>query len=176
MPKRSPQSVPNPRISASGEFGRLAETLVARWLVQQGATILQQRWRCRWGELDLVAQLPESSGAAATLAFVEVKARRNAGWDAGGLLAVTPQKQAKLWQAAELFLAEYPEWAGSNCRFDVALVAGRSRSVESSDSPAQNSGPDCSLPDGTIRLGHPVAIAHYTLTLQHYLPNAFGHL
>ncbi|MBF2083802.1 YraN family protein [Thermoleptolyngbya sp. C42_A2020_037] len=171
MPKPAPQPVPNPRSAAAGEFGLLAEALVAQWLIQQGATILQRRWRCRWGELDLIAQLPPTAKAAATLAFVEVKARQNAGWDAGGLLAVTPQKQAKLWQAAELFLGEYPELSIGNCRFDVALVWGRSRPISPTRSAPT---PHLHIPDSPIEPGQPVAIAHYTLTLQHYLPNAFS--
>ncbi len=174
MPKPAPQPVPNPRSTAAGEFGLLAEALVAQWLIQQGGVILQRRWRCRWGELDLIAQLPQTSEAAATLAFVEVKARQNAGWDAGGLLAITPQKQAKLWQAAALFLSDHPELAEENCRFDVALVGGRSRSGPAAypTISATPSIPD--IPNTPIVLGRPMAIAHYTLTLQHYLPNAFS--
>lgn len=175
MPKPAPQPVPNPRSAAAGEFGLLAEALVAQWLTQQGGRILQRRWRCRWGELDLIAQLPPTATAAATLAFVEVKARQNAGWDAGGLLAITPQKQAKLWQTAELFLSDHPDLANENCRFDVALVWGRSRPISRPISPTRSTpAPHLHIPDGPIELGQPVAIAHYSLTLQHYLPNAFS--
>lgn len=108
------------------------------------------------------------------LVFVEVKARRNAGWDAGGLLSITPQKQAKLWQAAALFLAEFPALADLTCRFDVALVSGRSRPISPSR-PTELS--TAGLPSAAvIQIGQPVAIADHSLTLQHYIPAAFGDL
>lgn len=105
------------------ELGIAAEALVADWLIAQGWAIEFRRWRCRWGELDLVAcQMQPIS----TIAFVEVKARSRGNWDADGLLAITPQKQAKLIQAAQLFLADHPQWSDCACRFDVALVSVRS--------------------------------------------------
>lgn len=111
---------------AKATVGALAENFVAQWLTQQGYTVLERRWHCRWGELDLVVQTPSSSAnqpqSQVTIAFVEVKARSRGNWDADGLLAITPQKQAKLWQTAQLFLATYPHWAEQPCRFDVALV------------------------------------------------------
>ncbi|NJN91478.1 MAG: YraN family protein [Leptolyngbyaceae cyanobacterium SL_5_14] len=112
-------------------IGVLAEDLVADWLIGQGWEVLQRRWHCRWGELDLVAKgfVSDSKNATPqpTLAFIEVKARSRGNWDANGLLSITLRKQAKLWQAAQLFLAEQPELAELPCRFDVALVSyGRS--------------------------------------------------
>lgn len=107
------------------EMGLLAEAWVAQWLLERHWTILHRRWRCRWGELDLVAQ-----NGAGLLVFVEVKARSRGNWDADGLLAITPQKRLKLWRSAELFLAEYPDLARLPCRFDVVLVHGRWRGLE----------------------------------------------
>jgi len=96
--------------------GLQGEEVVAQWLQQQGARILHRRWRCRWGELDLIAQWEGE------LVFVEVKTRSAGNWDRNGLLAVSGRKQEKLRCAAEGFLAESPEWAEAGCRFDVALV------------------------------------------------------
>lgn len=102
--------------------GLLGEAVTAQWLKAQGWEILHQRWRCTWGELDLIARTPESE-AGIFLVFVEVKTRRPDNWDDDGLLAITPKKQAKLWKAAEAFLATYPQWSELACRFDVVLVS-----------------------------------------------------
>lgn len=139
-------------------LGAVAEELTARWLVSQGAEILAQQWHCRWGELDLVVWLPGQGG----LAFVEVKARSNGNWDEGGRLSITPQKQAKLWQAAELFLSEHPQWSDCPCRFDVALVVASNRAAPG---PSNLTSPE---------LGKWMAIAGRWLKLQDYIPNAFG--
>ena len=40
------------------KLGEWGENLVAQWLASQGWQVIQRRWRCRWGELDLIAVQP----------------------------------------------------------------------------------------------------------------------
>lgn len=101
--------------------------MVAEWLQTQGYQMLDHQWHCRWGELDLVMK----ASNPVALAFVEVKTRSRGSWDASGLLAITPQKQTKLWKAAQLFLVKHPALASLPCRFDVALVYCQPRAKSS---------------------------------------------
>ncbi len=71
-------------------------------------------------------------------------------------MAITRNKQAKLWKAAQLYLLKHPQWAEATCRFDVALVACRR-----GHPPITNSIKQLSVDD-----------ARY-LTLQDYIENAF---
>ena len=120
-----------PPFSHYPDIGELGEDLVAQWLQSRGWTILHRRFCSRWGEIDIIAQFQEqqlgSEGGLFVdqlpqLAFVEVKTRSPRSWDAGGKSAITPQKQAKIWRTAKIFLAEYPHKADCPCRFDVAIV------------------------------------------------------
>jgi putative endonuclease len=163
----SPQS-PNTR-----DIGTLGENLVAEWLQQQGWEILHRQWHCRWGEIDIIAlgrdeESPKNRALpnhpCPTLAFVEVKTRRPGNWDAGGMLAVTTTKQAKLWQTAEIFLSTRPDLAHNSCRFDVALV----RCEPSQQNPKQL------LPPLTAASSQSAVAGNYRLTLQEYIPSAFS--
>ncbi|WP_448572244.1 YraN family protein [Trichothermofontia sp.] len=166
--------------------GNLGEALVAQWLRNQGWEILAQRWHCRWGEIDLIAQAGAlttggSGNRPLTLAFVEVKTRQQRNWDANGLLAITPQKQAKLWKTAQVFLSTMPHLAHAICRFDVALItycpvpSGRSLGPVLSGVAVDTLGGAAS-DAGAIALGQSVHWDGYSLTLATYLPNAFDGL
>ena len=141
---------------------------------------MHRRWYCRWGELDLVAQQSLSQSPPATdgrtqttLAFIEVKTRNQGNWDENGLLAVTPQKQAKIAKAAQFFLARYPLLADSSCRFDVALVCCRHLPVLPR---SRSNSFEAALPlqmPVSVNIGQPIRLANYQLTLQRYLESAF---
>ena len=100
-------------------LGELGEQLVGKWLQDQDYQILHYRWRCRWGEIDLIAR----KNSKPRLIFVEVKTRGNRNWDSKGLEAIAINKQKKISHASALFLAKNPQFADFYCRFDVALVS-----------------------------------------------------
>jgi putative endonuclease len=149
---------PKDRPIPTKQLGDWGEALVADWVRQQGWQIVARRWHCRWGELDIVARIPDPDPM---LAFVEVKSRRPGNWDAGGRMAVTPQKQRKLWRSAELFLAQAPQYAALPCRFDVALVVRRS-----------NTGPQGSSADPGL-MERLITPQGERLVLVDYIPHAF---
>ena len=95
---------------ARGQWG---EALVAEDLRQKGWTVAATKFRCRMGELDIVAKNERY------LVFVEVKLRKNARYGAA-CEAVTPSKQRKLTAAAQYYLLCHPTQLQP--RFDVAEV------------------------------------------------------
>ena len=155
----SPDVVAQTRTSQLGNWG---EDLVAQWLEMQGWKILHRRWHCRWGELDLIALENPTIVQSASLVFVEVKTRSRGNWDANGLMAISRQKQAKLWKTAEMFLAAQPQLAELPCRFDVALVY---RPVTAPKS--------AKMPQKPLGLYQMEQIAGHPLVLQDYFYNAF---
>lgn len=95
----------------SGDLGRLSEDKAAEYLKARGYKILELRWVCPLGELDVVAM------DGGTLVFVEVKARSSCAYGFPAEM-VTKSKQAKVIKAALSYLkakALRPE----GVRFDV---------------------------------------------------------
>jgi len=93
--------------------GARAEELCAELLRAAGLRVLARNWRCRHGEIDLVA---EEGG---TLVFAEVRYRRNPRYG-GAAESITAAKQARLVAAARLYLMRRPD---ADCRFDVLLLS-----------------------------------------------------
>jgi putative endonuclease len=115
----------NPHGSNYPDIGDIGEDLVAQWLQSTGWKVLHRRFRCRWGEIDIVAQYDQTTTAhqPPILALIEVKTRSAGSWDQGGREAITSKKQRKLWRTAEFFLTKYPDKADYIIRFDVAIVS-----------------------------------------------------
>jgi putative endonuclease len=93
--------------------GASAEELCAELLRRAGLRILARNWRCRHGEIDLVAQ------EGATTVFAEVRLRRGAGFG-GAAESVTAAKRARIVAAARAYLAA--RRVETDCRFDVLLL------------------------------------------------------
>ena len=94
-------------------LGQWGEEQVAEKLRRDGWTIVARNFRCRMGELDLVAE------NEIFLAFVEVKLRKDDRFGSA-CEAVTPSKQRKLRAAAQYYLMSHP--TRLQPRFDVAEV------------------------------------------------------
>ncbi len=92
---------PISQISAR-ELGRVGEDVAASFLESEGYEILDRNWRCRRGEIDLVARDPDG-----TTALVEVKTRR-AGHlsDCEPEVAVTKRKRDRYGVLAQLYILE----------------------------------------------------------------------
>src|SRR5487761_96797 len=62
---------PSPRLSglAKRAVGQAGEELAARWYLEHGYEVVERNWRCRFGELDIVAR------KGSLTVFCEVKAR-----------------------------------------------------------------------------------------------------
>ena len=142
-------------------IGTLGEQLIVKWLELHNYNLLKQNWRCRWGEIDLIAQDREHQ----TIVFTEVKTRSQNNWDEDGLLAVNFSKQEKIIKTASYFLAKYPQLAEFPCRFDVALVSYLKTDWQATITTIDK------LPN--LDLDMPVAIAQYQLTIKNYLYSAF---
>ncbi len=140
-------------------LGELGEQLVAKWLEKQDYQILHYRWRCRWGEIDLIARQKSHP----TLVFVEVKTRSDHSWDSQGLDAIASRKQKKISQTSALFLAENPQLADFYCRFDVALVHYQKQN--STISNHRRDTQKCLMIENSSQ--------GYSLILENYLENAF---
>jgi putative endonuclease len=81
------------------ETGRRGEEAAVRYLADRGFRILHRNWRCRLGELDIVA---EDRG---TIVFVEVRTRSTHGRFGTAAESVDFRKRRRLAALAQVYLA-----------------------------------------------------------------------
>ncbi|MFD9414732.1 YraN family protein [Streptomyces goshikiensis] len=108
-------SDPTGRASAQRALGRYGEELAARRLTEAGMTVLARNWRCRSGEIDIVAR----DGDA--LVVCEVKTRR-AGEFEHPMAAVRPGKAERLRRLAGRWLADHGGPPAGGVRIDLVGV------------------------------------------------------
>ena len=93
--------------------GIQAEQMAAQFLQLHGLKLLQQNYRCRYGEIDLILQ------DADTLVFAEVRLRQHRQFG-GAAASINAAKQGKLIRTAQHYLASLPRTPP--CRFDAVLL------------------------------------------------------
>ena len=101
--------------------GSDAENLAAAFLQRAGLKIVVRNYRCRFGEIDVIAR------DGNTLVFVEVRMRSSDRYG-GAAASITAAKRAKLLRAARHYIADIAQVPA--CRFDALLVSGDDRAIE----------------------------------------------
>jgi putative endonuclease len=96
------------------KLGNEGERLAAAYLTRRGYHILESNFRCRGGEVDLIAL------DGAILVFIEVKLRRSL-VRGSPLEAVTAVKESRVRKAAQVYLA-YSGRVFTRIRFDVVSI------------------------------------------------------
>lgn len=102
--------------------GEEKERYVCEWLTQRGYGIIERNFRCRLGEIDIVAK------EGGYLVFIEVKYRSSG---ASGLPeeAVNDKKQRVISRTALFYLHRYRYQETTPVRFDVVSVFGGGEEV-----------------------------------------------
>ncbi|HEY5095493.1 MAG TPA: YraN family protein [Candidatus Eremiobacteraceae bacterium] len=101
-------------VSTRSAEGTAGEAAAARYLIERGYHVLERNFRCRGGEIDVIAL------DGGTLVFVEVKLRRTLARGTP-LEAVTAVKQARVRKAAQQYLGFCGRVFG-RIRFDVICI------------------------------------------------------
>jgi putative endonuclease len=95
-------------------LGLEGEDAAVRLLHAAGLRIVERRFRCRLGEIDIIARDKD------VLVFVEVRSRRGIGFGHPAE-SITPRKRQRMAKVAQFYLTR---WRVSDvpCRFDVVEV------------------------------------------------------
>lgn len=97
------------------QTGLAGEAAACRHLENDGYTIIERNWRCRAGEIDIIAALDH------TLVFVEVRTRRAGGRFGTAAESVDRRKQQQVALIAQVYL-RMRQLAYPPMRFDVIAV------------------------------------------------------
>ena len=99
--------------STAYQNGLAAEDIAVRLYEAQQGRVLERRWKRRSGEIDLIVSI------GGRIVFVEVKARKTLAIAAESL---SQKQQHRMFNTAQLYLAESGAGMNAETRFDVVLV------------------------------------------------------
>lgn len=95
-------------------LGRIGEDTAVKFLRRNGYRILYRNWRCRLGEIDIIAQEKDF------LVFIEIKTRRSLLFGPG-YSSVNAVKRSKLITLAQAFLKKCG-LDDKPCRIDIVSL------------------------------------------------------
>jgi putative endonuclease len=104
-------------------LGAAAEERGAQLLRQAGYVIVARNFRCRMGELDIIAR------RGGLLVIAEVRLRSSAGFG-GPAASISAAKRARIVRAARYLLMRQPRLANLALRFDTLLLSSSSGPIE----------------------------------------------
>jgi putative endonuclease len=104
-------------------LGAAAEERAAQLLRQAGYAIVARNFRCRMGELDLIAR------RGGLLIIAEVRLRSSAGFG-GAAASISAAKRARIVRTARYLLMRQPRLANLAVRFDTLLLSTSSGPIE----------------------------------------------
>jgi putative endonuclease len=99
------------------QIGRAAEDAAASFLESRQFRILLRNFRCRTGEIDIVAEAVDG-----VVVIAEVRLRASTAYG-GGAASVDWRKQRRIQRAARHLLVRHPALARRPLRFDVLDLA-----------------------------------------------------
>ncbi|MFD2116846.1 YraN family protein [Paenibacillus yanchengensis] len=97
------------------KVGSLGEQMAKQRLIEQGYSILDENWRCKRGEIDIVATFADQ------IIIVEVRTRRRETSFGTALESVDYRKQKRLQSLAQYYVA-VKGLSQKNIRFDVIAI------------------------------------------------------
>ena len=103
-------------MAAHNDLGKLGEKLAAEFLTKNGYSILEQNWRNRFEEIDIIATIDQF------LVIVEVKTRSNLHFGKPED-AVSLKKQRLLVNAAEVYINQ--KNSNLETRFDIISIVAQ---------------------------------------------------
>ncbi len=98
------------------ETGQAFESRALEYLQSKGLKLIEQNYHSPFGEIDLIML------HAKVLVFIEVRYRKHKDFG-GAASSVTPAKQRRIAQTAQVFIGEYKA-RQMTCRFDVIAFTG----------------------------------------------------
>lgn len=97
------------------ELGAVGEAAAEQRLKEQGFRLLARNWRCRTGEIDIIAMDGE------ILVFVEVRTRSGRGAFGTPLESVNARKQRQIIETSQVYMHQQRQ-QGRQVRYDVLAV------------------------------------------------------
>ena len=101
--------------------GADAEAMAAAFIERKGLKVVARNYRCRLGEIDLVAR------DGPTTVFIEVRQRASSAFG-GARASITAAKRQRLLKAARYYLSRLATLP--RCRFDALLIEGDPPRIE----------------------------------------------